>query len=211
MEYPRALIEEQLQKPEDIEVGWPWRLLVFTLFIFGLMLVIFLGIKFGYGPYLDKKAQTLDASISEKSQSLNQGQVDNFIKFYSQVANFKTLLSQHVFGSNILNFLEENTLKTLNYTSFSLDVARQEIKISGIAPDYEVLSQQLEIFRQSGSIKDIAFKNSSNNDKGGINFDATLTLKDDFFKGVPILSSASTSAAPVSNVASSTNSTSTNQ
>ena len=204
MEYPRTLIEEQLQRPEDIEVGWPWRFLIFTIFIFGLVLVIFLGIKFGYEPYLDKKAQALDTQINVLNQSLNQGQVDNFIKFYSQVSNFKTLLNQHVFGSNVLKFLEENTLKTLNYTAFGLDVARQEIKISGIAPNYEALSQQLEIFRQSNLVKDISFKNSSNNDQGGINFEVVLILKDNLFKEVPTL--------PVSDVvASSTNATSTNQ
>ena len=203
MEYPRTLIEEQLQRPEDIEVGWPWRFLVFAIFIFGLMVVIFLGIRFGYEPYLNKKAQGLDTQISEKNQSLNQVQVDNFVKFYSQVFNFKTLLDKHIFGSNILKFLEENTLKALNYTAFGLDMTRQEIKISGITPNYETLSQQLELFRQNDSVKDISFQNSSNNNQGGINFEVSIILKEDLFKAVPTL--------PILDMASSTNSTSTNQ
>ena len=183
MEYPKNLLEEQFMKPEEIEVGWPWRLLVFTLFIFGITLVIFLGMQFGYGPYLDKKIQNLDAKINELNQSLNQSEVDNFIKFYSQISNLKTLLDKHIFGSNILKFLEANTLKSLVYTSANLDIGRnKEIKLRGIAPNFEALSQQLEIFRQSDSVKDITFKDASSNEKGGIEFEITLILKDNFFK-----------------------------
>ncbi|MFA5386346.1 MAG: hypothetical protein WC297_01650 [Candidatus Paceibacterota bacterium] len=185
MEYPRTLIEEQLQRPEELEVGWPWRLLVLTIFIFGLMVVIVLGIKFGYEPYLNKKTQTLDAQITSLNQSLNQGQVDEFIKFYSQIADINILTKKHIFGSNALKFLEETSLKTLTYTSLSLDSARKELKLSGVVPTYEALAQQLEIFRQNELVENVSFKNSSKSDQGGINFDAVLTMQDSLFREAP--------------------------
>ena len=199
MEQPKSFIEQALSKPEELEVGWSWRLLVLTCFIFGITLVIFLGMKFGYEPYLDKKIKTLDAEIDKLNQSFTQSQVDNFIKFYSQLSNLKILLNNHIFGSNILKFLEENSLKNLTYTGLDLDVSRKETKLSGTISSYELLAQQLEIFRQSPLVKEVFLKNSRKNDRGEIDFEVTLVLAKDLFKETPSLPnsfSISTSTQP---------------
>ena len=202
MEQPKSFIEQALSKPEELEVGWPWRLLVLACFIFGITLVIFLGMKFGYEPYLDKKIKTLDAEIDKLNQSFTQSQVDNFIKFYSQLSNLKILLNNHIFGSNILKFLEENSLKNLTYSGLDLDVSRKETKLSGTISSYELLAQQLEIFRQSPLVKEVFFKKSKKNDQGGVDFEVVLILKNELFKETPSLpnsfapSSISTSTNP---------------
>jgi len=155
--------------------------------------------KFGYEPYLDKKIKTLDAEIDKLNQSFTQSQVDNFIKFYSQLSNLKILLNNHIFGSNILKFLEENSLKNLTYTGLDLDVSRKETKLSGTISSYELLAQQLEIFRQSPLVKEVFLKNSRKNDRGEIDFEVTLVLAKDLFKETPSLPnsfSISTSTQP---------------
>lgn len=202
-EQTKTLIEKEFLKPEELKTEWPWRLLVFTIFLFGIILLVFFGMRIGYEPYLDKKIKTLDAEIGKLTQSFSQSQINDFLKFYSQLSNLKTLLGNHIFSSNILKFLEENSLKNLIYTSLNLDVGRRELKLSGIVSSYEVLSQQLEIFRQSTLVEKSSFKNSQRGEKTGINFEIVLVLKNDFFKEGSILS-----ASPVIPISTSTSSVS---
>ncbi len=203
-EQSKTLIEKEFLRPEALKTGWPWRLLVFTIFLFGIILLVFFGMKIGYEPYLDKKIKNLDAEIGKLSQSFSQSEVNDFLKFYSQLSNLKTLLGNHIFSSNILKFLEENSLKNLAYTGLNLDIGRRELKLSGTVSSYEVLSQQLEIFRQSALVEKSSFKNSQQGEKTGINFEIVLILKSDFFKETSILSAPP--IIPISTPVSSTSS-----
>jgi Tfp pilus assembly protein PilN len=212
VEHPQSLLEEELRKPEEVEIGWPWRLLVFSFFIFIVVLITFLGIKFGYQPYLDNKIKTLDSEIDKLSQSVSQSQIDDFIAFYSQLSNLKVLLNNHVFGSNVLKFLEDNSLKSVVYISADVDARLKGIKLSGVVPSYEALAQQIEVFRQSPLVKEVSFKKAQQNEQKEIGFDLEISLADNFFKEASALPSSSNISVPaIPEISPSVISTSTNK
>src|SRR3989344_6383117 len=128
---------------ETIPVGLPWRLLIFSIIIFGFAVSIYFGLRFGYGNYLDREARTLDKKIEELGAQVKQEDQQNFINFYSQLINLKKALDRHVFASNIFGFVERNTLGTVYFTGAEFLADGRSLDLVGRADSAETLIQQL--------------------------------------------------------------------
>lgn len=178
MAYTQSAIEQQL-KSSGMETGWPWRLLLLSGITFLTVLALFVGMQFGFYPYLDSQITQTDQEINKLGSAISEEQVNNFSKFYSQLNNIQNLLKNHFLGTNFLDFLEKNTLKSVYFKAMTLDLGAHSAKLDGASISYEALSQQMEVFRQSNNIVKVNLDGASlSGDRGGgINFSISLTLK----------------------------------
>lgn len=172
-----SALEQELMKKEKLPVGWPWRLLLFTIIVFGVTIVTYLGMEFGYKPYLNSQMTRLDGQITSLSQQIDVNQQKNLIDFYSQLVNAQKLLTSHVSASKLFDFLEKDTYQKIYYTSLNFSLDEKSIKLGGIANDYDALSKQLELFRQAPEIDNVFLDDSRLSDQGGISFSITLVFK----------------------------------
>ena len=78
-QYTNSALEQELRKPERLPVGWPWRLLVFVVIIFGVTVATYLGMILGYKPYLNSQVKNLDAKITSLSQAVDEEQQKNLV------------------------------------------------------------------------------------------------------------------------------------
>ena len=62
----------------------------------------------GYESYLNTRSAGMDTQLEELSNSISQKEQQKFAGFYSQIANLKTVLGQHIFSANIFPFLEKH-------------------------------------------------------------------------------------------------------
>src|SRR3989338_6144773 len=159
-------VAEQFIEPEKLPVGWPWRLFIFSVIVFALILFVYFGIVFGYQPYLEAQRQSLDKKIAEIGGAISETDRENFIKFYSQLVNLQTLLKNHVKGSNIYTFLEKNTNQGIYYEGANLSVPEHFLRLEGIARSYDNLVQQMVVFEQSPVIEKVILGESRTADKG---------------------------------------------
>jgi|SRR3989344_389607 len=177
----KRVLEEQLRKGESLPVGWPWRLLSFMFVIFVITAGVYAGLNFGYRPYLNSRIKGLDSKITELNQIVNEEEREKLASFYSQLVNVDNLLDIQTKPSKLFDLLEKVTIPSVYYSSLELGVQNREVKISGVSPTYDVLVQQLELFRRDPEISSFSLDNSSGKDSG-VTFSATLNLSTDFFK-----------------------------
>ncbi len=170
MQYTESILEEQLKRGEKLPVGWPWRLLLFTVLVFSVLTTIYLGMVLGYKPYLNSRIKSLDKEINNLTQAIDDTQQKNLANFYSQLVNIQNLLAHHPNASKLFDFLEKNTHNQVYFLSLNLSLAEKNLKIEGSASDYEALAQQLEIFRKAPEIERVFLEDSKLSDDKGVHF-----------------------------------------
>jgi len=177
--YTQSAIEQQLKSGSSQETGWPWKLLFLSGAVFITTGIIFAGMQYGLFPYLEAQTKKTDQDINKLGSAVSDEQVKNFSNFYSQLNNIQNLLKNHNRGIDFVSLLETNTLKNIYFKSMNVDLKGYVAKLDGLAPSYEVLSQQMEVFRQAAGVSDVNLDgaNLSEEKGGGVNFSMRLMLK----------------------------------
>lgn len=169
---------------EHVSIGWPWRILLFAIVIFALSLLIYFGLRFGYGPYLDSRSETLDRNLAELTQGVNLEDQERFVNFYSQLVNLKTVLEKHPFPSNTFSFLERNTLGRVYFSRADLDVGQRTLRLKGFAASIQGLAEQIAVLENSTDVDSVLVEDVGLSG-GGTAFSASLTFKPEFFTKSP--------------------------
>jgi hypothetical protein len=180
-QYTKTALEEQLKTREKMPVGWPWRLLLFMALILGTTIAVYSGMALGYKPYLNSRIKNLDAKIVSLTQSIDEEQQRNLTNFYSGLVNIQSLLASHPAASKFLDFLEKNTHQQVHFLSLNLSLLEKNIKLEGLAVDYNILTQQLELFRQAPETERV-FLDDSRSAEEGVRFSIRVVFKPELFK-----------------------------
>ena len=182
-------VSEQIMKSDKLGSGLPWGLLIFSIFLFALSLLAYLGLHIGYAGYLNSQISAKDQAIDQLTKKVSPEVQGVFVGFYSRLTNYKNLLSSHVYTDKIFPLLEKITNPSVYYNNFSLDIINQKLVLSGLAANYEALGQQLYQFDRdpadptnknpmiSGYIL-----NQSRVVEGLVNFQVTLILSPKLFE-----------------------------
>ena len=165
---------------EQIPVGLPWRLLIFSAFLLGFSIFIYFGLRLGYESYLDTQAKGLDKKFAQLASQVSQQDQKHFINFYSQLVNLKKVLENHQFSSNVFGFLEKNTIPTVFYYEADFIVEENILKLKGQADSAETLAQQLNVFDKTEELES-AVLDQMTFERGPVGFNLTLTFNKEFF------------------------------
>ena len=165
----------------SISVGFPWRLFLFSAFIFGLTLFVYFGLRFGYHNYLEAKRASLEKQTRGLGKDVNAAERNELIRFYSQFVNLKDVLADHRFASNIFAFLEQTTLPETYYTNASLAADTRKLTLQGKTRSIESLIGQINVFDESRDLENVSLGQIGLG-KDAVSFSATLTVKQSFFK-----------------------------
>lgn len=164
-------------EPEKLPVGWPWRLFTASFVIFLAAALTYVGLIWGYEPYLNSQIKKRDIEIEQLAQTVSKEKQEEFIRFYSQMSNLKELLNKHNLASKAFSLLEKMTNQKVYYTNAYLKVDERTIEVDGVSDSYGVLAEQLEAFHQTGDVERHML-NQSQLREGRVRFKATLTLKE---------------------------------
>jgi len=182
MPYNQSVLEQELRKGEKIEAGLPWRLLVFAAFLFGLLFIVYLGMQFGYKPYLNSRIKSLDSKINNLNQVINEEERKRLTAIYSQFINIQDLLKSHTVPSKLLELLEKNTQSQIYYLSLNFSLTDKSLKLEGISPSYNILAQQLELFQRIPEIEKVNLDDSQLLDNENIRFSIRLIFRPELIK-----------------------------
>jgi Tfp pilus assembly protein PilN len=187
MELNKAtLLEEQLRKGEKIDMGLPWRFLAFMIISFILLVFLYVGMEFGYKPYLDRQIKNYDMEIKKITTALETTNEQNLAQIYSQFVNIQTLLKNHLQPSKLFTFWENTIHPKVYYTSFTLSIPERGLSISGVAQDFKSVIEQMEIYRLRPEVKNVEIGkiglDENKDGKGGTTFVLNLILKDEIFR-----------------------------
>lgn len=183
MALPQKVIEQLGREPPKTP-GWSGQLLIFSSTVLFISLFVYFGLVYGYEPYLNSSAKKLQDQIQSFSQQITAVEQAELANFYSQLANLKLLLANHVFSSQIFAWLEKNTQANTYYDKFDLNITNNQLLLGGIGKTMEDVDQQLAVFEsqpevQGLSVSNISFVNSV------WRFGATLQFKSGYFNRSP--------------------------
>ncbi len=146
----RQVSEEFLT--EKLPVGWPWKIMISAVFLFSLSIFIYISLQFGYTAYLSGEEKKVNTLTDQLEKQVSAEDRNSFVNFYSQIANLKTVLSQHLFSYNVFSFLEKNTLPSVTYTSASMDNEARTLTVEGVAGAFDSVAGQVAVFEDQPEV-----------------------------------------------------------
>ncbi len=126
-------VADRLQWETPKTPGWAGHLLMFTGFIFFITIAVYVGLLFGYKPYLQSQINKEDNRIRDLKNEISPVDEARVAAFYSQLTNLKMILRNHVVATPLFEWLEKNTGANTYYNKFSLDVSTRKLTIGGFA------------------------------------------------------------------------------
>jgi hypothetical protein len=185
------------------------------------LLIFFASAIAGGGAFLYQSY--LQSSIKSQSQQLAQAQaaydpnvINDIIRLNSRMLQAQIVLRNHLAPSSIFTFLEQNTLKTVRFTSFdySNSPSGAQITLDGEAVDFPSVALQSDAFGQNQALKNVLFSNVNVDPATGhVVFQVTATLNPTMLLYSTLVSSgaASSDSAQSSAASSQTSQTSSSQ
>ncbi len=149
-----------------------------------LVLLIFLASSYLFFYFMINKMDREIEAKEEAAASLTrniQEKEGQIIPISQRISAFTNLIKNHESPHDLFLTLEKNTLPYIQFSEFSLDESR--VSLSGVARNFAVLEQQVNIFKKEPIIKSIALTSISvPKEEQGINFSLQLEFKPELFK-----------------------------
>jgi len=176
MALPEQVVERLSREPL-VTPGWSGRLLMFAGTIFFLSLAVYVGLTFGYKPYLSAQVQHLDDEIKKFNEEIPSVDQNQLVVFYSQLANLNTVLKGHVTASPLFDWLEAHTQTRVMYSKFAFSAQNGQLSLTGISRGMEDFVEQIAIFQSDSMVQRITVNNVTVIPSGGgWQFDIVLFL-----------------------------------
>ncbi len=181
-QYPNPNLNNQiLTAREKVPSGVPQRFLTFSALVFLSVLLIYFGLTFGYAPFLKGEIKDAKAKVDELGRKISAEDQKELTSLYSQIVNIERLLSSHVFGSRIFDFLEENTAPQVTYLKTDLSVPDRRVELDGVAATYDELVRQLAALEQAPEVERLNLE-SAELSGGVVRFKVNLVFKEKVFQ-----------------------------
>jgi len=155
--------------------------IIFYILLFILLIAaVSYAFLFFYSKKLEKEKTEVENKLIKTSEELR---LEKYLgDLESKAKDFKILLNQHRFNSNIFYYLEHSTLEGVTYSNFSLDVEKNSLTLLGLANDLEILDKQLQFLTKQDFVKGLNLKKIAINKDKKVEFEIQLTLDSSNFK-----------------------------
>ncbi len=184
MALPQQVVE-QLGQESRRTPGWSSGMLLFSGSVLFVIVLIAAGLRFGYEPYLNAQLSSLDSQIQKVGQSISASDQANLVTFYSQISNLQSLITNHVFFSQFLTWLEQHTEANVYYTNMVFASGNQ-IALVGIAQTSADVSEQIAVFEAAPEVTAVSLSNVTySSSVNGWIFNVVLTMQTSVFGWVP--------------------------
>lgn len=174
---------------------------MFSSTFFFIALFVYLGLVWGYQPYLRAQVGRLNDRIQSFSQQISVSDQEKITTFYSQLVNVKSLLGRHAEMSALFSWLEGRTSPNVAYNKFSLNIPTLQLGLAGTGKSVSDVTEQMRVFQDTDGVERVTFGNLGAGQGGVWQFDLTIFFEPNFFTerlGVPQGAAAPTSTQPTS-------------
>lgn len=175
MALPQKVVDQLSKSPARTQ-GVFGQLIMLGTVLFGASLAVYLGLAFGYRPYLVGEISKLDNQIETFAKTVPPEDQARLVQFYSQIVNLKSLLGKHVVFSPVFDWIEENTQVNTYFGIVSINYKNSQISIDAISKTLEDASEQLLAFEKLPEVKSVKMANMSLDPSRSWKFNLNLTV-----------------------------------
>lgn len=146
------------------------------------MAVVGAGGVYFWQSALTTQVKDAQASLQKARDKFEINSVRDLQTLEKRLGSADELVTNHIVMAPIFQALQEMTLKTVRFTKFSYtftgttNVKDMQIKMSGIAKNYNSLALQADALGKNKYFRDPIFSNLSLDDKGNILFEVQFSL-----------------------------------
>jgi len=152
---------------------------IISVIIFIIATALSIGV-FSYKKIVEQGIESKAISLKRAKDAFDPGLIEDLTRLNSRIEMTKELLASHISLSPLLDFLEEFTLKNVQFNQFQvilLDSGQINLRVEGQAIDYATVVAQSDLLGQSRFLKDQLFSDVNLDNSGNISF--TLKAKID--------------------------------
>jgi hypothetical protein len=151
-----------------------------------IMTLLAAGGVFAYSQILGKEITNKQQSLQSSEKEFDPSLVTQLERLDDRIQSAGTLLSNHIGFSTFFTLLQNDTLKTIQYTNFQYTYAgpnKVSVTLSGVAQDYASVARQSEIFSDAtythGYIQSPIFSDLNIDQSGNVVFSLTALISPD--------------------------------
>jgi hypothetical protein len=167
--------------------------LIVAFIVAGIVILMAVGV-FSYGLFLRHEADAKAAQLQAEQAKVSQDTVQGFIRLKNRLGSAEDILNQHVMLSQFFDVLERTTLASVRFSSLGITLNPDhsaDIKMTGLARDFNSLAAQSAAFATEPRIKQAIFS-GINADKTGVSFSVVAKLD----PKLVVIGSAAAAVAP---------------
>jgi len=153
----------------------------FVLFSF-LIFIISGGLWGGlymYKNYLNENIAQLGKSIEKQKASFEIPTINEIIDFSEKISVAKNLLAGHKAFSNVLDFLQDFTMRDVRFNDLNYsfaDSGSPALALSGTTRSYASLTAQIQALEKYNQVKQVSVSGLSSDATGGVKFNLKIIL-----------------------------------
>jgi hypothetical protein len=189
MALPPQAIEKLIREPSRSQGAYR-ELLLISGAMFGLSIIIYAGLAFGYSAYLNTSLANVDNEIQSFNTGISDEEREQIQGFYSQLVNLRTLLAGHTAATPVLELLERTVQPDVYYTKLTLNGNTNQAILTGAATSLNAIASQASVLQAQPEVDHLDFNNAGSQTQGPWQFTMTVYLEPDVFHGTIVIPSA---------------------
>jgi Tfp pilus assembly protein PilN len=154
--------------------------LILSLVLLFLAVGIYAAVSFISNRYKSENAQ-IENQIQTENAKISGPEYAEMADFQEKLNLIEKVLEDHVYFENYIKNFSKYVLPEVRLSKFDWKNEGSEVAVSGIAPNFDTLSKELILLKNSPLIQSVEFKSAaeSSNSEGqsGINFELSANIK----------------------------------
>lgn len=151
-------------------------LFYFSLLVFFVTVASYGGLRLLNNAQGQAREELL-AQVKTKEEELRPELLNQIFLLDSRLRSMRTLLSQHLFPSNILRFLEAHTHSQVRFLNFNFGADSRKLDMTGEAATYAALAEQIAVLENDQNVEAVEFGGLSIGAKNFVNFKIAVIFK----------------------------------
>jgi hypothetical protein len=147
---------------------------VLAVVLFVVSILAAAGAYFYRTSLIEQKAK-YEADLERSKDAFEPTLLTELERFDTRINTANELMARHITVLPLLNFLGQETLKTIRYRTFNLNIpadgTKSEVRLTGEAQGYESIALQSDVFAQTKKLNSFVFGNMNLDAAGKVNFD----------------------------------------
>lgn len=151
---------------------------LFALLIFMISSALW-GILYMYKKSLNDNATLLNETIKKEKGALEESTINEVAIFAQKISVVKKLLGNHKSFVNVLNFLQDFTMKDIQFNDLNYSFSEADgpsLSLSGATKSYASLALQIQALEKNNQVKRVSVSGLSSDTKGGVKFNLKIII-----------------------------------